>query len=295
MTFVVDSRLTIEIFDLIKSRGSKITVYKELILAKVPKSKEDEEQQYRLSSMMQEKLWDEGLNYAECNKLSDPVPLVVNHLHVAGAGMFHAWLEPPHEHCIPFEARLEDFHFAGFAEGSIPSMAWAFPDQIHLGFKRLYLYKVDGELGIKMLLENPRHRMSKSIFSMPGYQQQQANLTQLQSAVLDQMRNNMRLPPQMLGTNRGRITASEIQAQQNAVAAFGNQKQMICRPDAVDAGLLSSLGGVGIGSGKQTTVGIDRAHQDTKGSTKAERIRRVFGRAGRKLSEARWSFKPDHS
>jgi len=296
MTFIVNNSLSIEIFDLIKSRGSKITVYKELQLRMKPRQELDEEPGHELHSLaFPTKDWEDGWNFAECHDDVDPIPMIVCTGHSAGPGMFHAWLEPPKHHdCIPFEGRLEDFHFAGRADWQNFSLI-GIPDKsnthIHLGFKKLYLYKTDRELGIKMLLEKPPKMFDgfgSSYINLPHYQQGQQFQTQQLQAALNQAHS---IPGHLLGTNTGRITASMIRAQQNA---FGRQSFQHPQPGDVISIPANSGGTVSV-SGKQVTTGIDFANQDTRGSSKAERVRRVLERLGGKFLTPGRSTKPDHS
>jgi hypothetical protein len=285
MTFLVDNSLTIEVFDRIKANGGKITVYKDLDLRNKPalsntlpeKLDCNAEPEYELlSKAFPGKEWEEGWNYAESTEFQDPIPLIVCSGHTAGPGMFHAWLQPPkHTRCIPFEGRLEDFHFAGRASKGNYAQILGIRDttetHVHLGFKRLYLYKIDRELGIKMLLERRKD--------------ERMTATEVQALF------------QSIGAMGTRQFQEAQQAQTNQLnsamqAACGLSQQMIGQPGAI---IEVPFGGIGSGNGKPAAFGIDFAHQDSGGPSKAERFRGAFKRLGRVLAKARRTPEPDNS
>lgn len=265
MTFNVDANLTIDIYDLIKSKGGKITVYKELRTIQVPIEKRKEipsEPEYDLTSMLfRGKKWDEGWNYAECGEGTDPIPLIVTTGHTAGQGMFHAWLEEG-KHTIPFEARLEDFHFAGHEEGLVPG-------RIQLGFKKLYLYKVDRELGIKMLLECKDERNDSALLQMF-----QTNVLQQQIAALSSQNF-----PQMFGAQTRRMTASEIRAQQD-MAMYSP---------------LASLGGALSGNREPSTPHSNLLDYDPRGPSEKKHSIRILDRIKRVFSKTSRVVEPDNT
>jgi hypothetical protein len=168
----MDNRLSIEVMDLIKSRGGKTTVWKELALLipedqpktawyrKTPEQT-DAEPEYGLKSSMFRKEWFVGWNSAECDESEDPIPMFPCDGCLMGPNMIHAWLNKPDvgaDNWIPFTAHLEDFIGAG-------SLA-EYNGGVQVGFKKLYLGQADKELGTKMLVE--RRREGKDIPQVAG-------------------------------------------------------------------------------------------------------------------------------
>jgi hypothetical protein len=155
----MDNSLTIEVMDLIKSRGGKTTVWKELALLNPPEMEKtpwyrktpevmDEEPQHGLKSAMFHKEWFIGWNNAECDMDEDPIPFCIPTGTEMGPNMLHAWLNKPPigaDNWIPFTGHLEDLVGAGHLSD--------YNGGVQVGFKKLYLKQADKELGTKMLLE----------------------------------------------------------------------------------------------------------------------------------------------